>query len=193
MNETIEAKKEKVMAAYNQAKKTNAFSVMEALEALFGKETFKPRDVTERIKTFEDALEELGEKHPMVREWQSLTDNGEWGLSPDIEAYLKLRIICAALNEGWKPTFGKDEWRYFPWFYVYFKEELDEMDEDERGRVVGRESDSAYAHGGLVYAHANSASSYSNSYNGSRLALKSDELAVYCGKQFIDIWADYIC
>lgn len=26
---------------------------------------------------------------------------------------------------------------------------------------------------------------------GSRLCLKSDTLAVYCGKQFINIWADF--
>lgn len=104
-----------------------------------------------------------------------------------------LRIIAAALNEGWEPTFGKDEWRYFPWFYIYSKEELEEMDEEERSRVVGRAGSGAYAYGGLAYANALDASSGSDTGNGSRLAFKSEELAVYCGQQFIDIWVDFIC
>ena len=29
----------------------------------------KPQDVKERIKTFEDAIEELGEDHPLVDHW----------------------------------------------------------------------------------------------------------------------------
>lgn len=41
----------------------------------------KPKDVTERIKTFEDACHELGESHPLVKEWQMCGQN----LSPDLE------------------------------------------------------------------------------------------------------------
>ena len=39
------------------------------------------RPVTERVKTFEDAVRELGEEHPLVKEWH-LGD----GLSADLEA-----------------------------------------------------------------------------------------------------------
>lgn len=45
---------------------------------------------------------------------------------------------------------------------------------------------------GLAYAPSNSAPSHTSAYIGSRLCLKSDTLAVYCGKQFINIWA-YFC
>lgn len=190
--ETIEIKKDNVLAVYNTARNTNDYGTLHALESLFGIDFFKPKDIKERIKTFDDAIQELGEEHPYVkayREWMKVRLANQ----KDIEAYLKLRIIAAALNEGWEPKFTKDEWRYFPWFYIYSKEELEEMDEEERSRVVGRAYNNAYASGGLAYALANIASSYSYTNFGSRLAFKSEELAVYCGQQFIDIWVDFIC
>lgn len=190
--ETIEIKKDNVLAVYNTARNTNDYGTLHALESLFGIDFFKPKDIRERIKTFDDAIQELGEEHPYVkayREWMRVRLANQ----KDIEAYLKLRIIVAALNEGWEPKFTKDEWRYFPWFYIYSKEELEEMDEEERSRVVGRAYNNADASGGLAFAYASGASSNSGTYVGSRLAFKSKELAVYCGQQFIDIWVDFIC
>ena len=63
----------------------------------------KPKDVTERIKTFEDACEELGNDHPFVRTYNEYARNisEENKNDVDIIAYLKLRIIVAALNEGY--------------------------------------------------------------------------------------------
>ena len=147
------------------------------------------KPVMERIKTFEDAVHALGESHPFVVEWR-MDDN----LSPDLEAYLKLRIICAALNEGWKPKFNKDEYRYFPWFRLYTKEEYEELDEDEKkeSRVVYRSGGDANAFGGVSCAYSFGDSAYVGARIGSRLAFKTKLLAEYCGKQFIDIWADYL-
>lgn len=147
--ETIEIKKDNVLAVYNTARNTNDYGTLHALESLFGIDFFKPKDIKERIKTFDDAIQELGEEHPYVkayREWMKVRLANQ----KDIEAYLKLRIIAAALNEGWEPKFTKDEWRYFPWFYIYSKEELEEMDEEERSRVVGRAGSNANAYGGLA-------------------------------------------
>lgn len=87
----------------------------------------KPKNVMERIKTFEDACRELGID---ADEW--MNDREDLGLEPDIIAYMKLRIIVAALNEGWKPKFVTDEYRYYPYFYLYTKEEVEEMDEEKR-------------------------------------------------------------
>ena len=147
------------------------------------------KPVMERIKTFEDAVHALGESHPFVVEWR-MDDN----LSPDLEAYLKLRIICAALNEGWKPKFNRDENRYFPWFRIYTKEEYEELDEDEKkeSRVVYRSGGDANAFGGVSCAYSFGDSAYVGARIGSRLAFKTKLLAEYCGKQFIDIWADYL-
>lgn len=159
------------------------------LESLFGEELFKPKDITERIKTFEDACNELGIEHPFVRSYNHWMNCGVYN-QPDIEAYLKLRIIAAALNEGREPQFTKDEWRYFPWFVLYTQEEIDDMDEDEKSRVVYRSNSYANAYGGVAFAYAHSDASYANAYIGSRLAFKSRELAIYAGKQFIELYAD---
>lgn len=145
------------------------------------------RPVTERIKTYEDAWKSLGyENDPLLGKVP--VDGGE-----DIFAYLKLRIIVKALNEGWEPQFTTDEYRWYPWFYLYTQEEIDKMDEAKKKRLV---LFGGYAyHGsacGLVSAGSYSAGSDSSSDLGSRLALKSEELADYCGKQFADIWADFV-
>lgn len=157
------------------------------------------RPVTERIKTFEDACNELGEDNLMVRVYQTLIARAgkteqslaEW-MGKDVVAFLKLRIITEALNEGWHPKFTEDEYRYYPWFYIYTKEEYDNFSEEEKRRCVGRAYGSASASGGLVYWGASSASSGSYTYGGVRLAFSTRELAEYAGKQFIDIWADFV-
>lgn len=156
------------------------------------------RPVTERIKTFEDACNELGEDHPMVSVYDALVTraNGEQSLAEwmgkDVVAFLKLRIITEALNEGWHPKFTEDEYRYDPWFYIYTKEEYDNFSEEEKRRCVGRAVNGAYAYGGLVCAHADAASSFSDTYHGARLVFSNRDLAEYAGRQFIDIWADFV-
>ena len=147
----------------------------------------KPQDVTERIKTFEDALNELGESHPLAKEWQMCGQN----LSPDLEAYLRLRIITAALNEGWKPQFIKGERRWYFWYDLITKEQYDKLSDEDKRRVFGRGGGNAFANFGLVFAHASVASSGSYANFGSRLAFKSEKLAAYAGRQFAEIYADF--
>lgn len=156
------------------------------------------RPVAERIKTFDDACNELGADHPMVSVYDALVTraNGEQSLAEwmgkDVVAFLKLRIITEALNEGWHPKFTEDEYRYYPWFYIYTKEDYDNFSEEEKRRGVGRASSSANAFGGLVYSHAFGASSNSDADHGVRLAFSNRDLAEYAGRQFIDIWADFV-
>lgn len=187
-NETIEIKKSNVLASYEEARKANAAAYMKFLENLFGKELFKLKDVRDRIKTFEDAMMALGEEHPLVREWH-LGEN----LSPDLEAYLQLRVIVAALNEGWEPQFTEDEERYYPWHWLYTRKEIDNMEASElkeRNMVSTEKYQTDYA--GFAFASSIAAPSPSGTVVGSRLCLKSDALAEYCGKQFTDIWADFL-
>ena len=156
------------------------------------------RPVTERIKTFEDACNELGEDHPTVSVYDALVSraNGEQSLAEwmgkDVVAFLKLRIITEALNEGWHPKFTEDEYRYYPWFYIYTKEEYDNFSEEEKRRCVGRANNNANAYGGLVCASSYDASSHSYTSHGVRLDFSNRDLAEYAGKQFIDIWADFV-
>lgn len=157
------------------------------LNDIFGEDTFKPKDIRDRVKTFEDACTVL------------CIDPDEWKkrhlmFDKDVLAYLKLRVIAKALNEGWYPKFTEDEFRYYPWFYIITKEEYDNLSAEEKRRCVGRANHYANAYGGLVFASARGyASSYSNASYGARLAFSNYDLAVYAGKQFIDIWADFVC
>lgn len=145
------------------------------------------KDVRKRIKTFEDACREIGID---AEAWNR--DKISLGLEPDVLAFLKLRIIVKALNEGWEPQFTEDECRYYPWFILYTREEYNKLDEEEKSRVVYRSAYNAGALGGVSCAGASYDSSYTNAYMGVRLAFKTSELAAYCGRQFLDIWADFV-
>lgn len=153
--------------------------------------------VTERIKSFEDAQRELGEDHPCCKAWllikYSYTISDTDPETADILAYATLRLITEALNEGWKPTFAKDERRWYACYELLTQDELDEMSDEEKEerRVVGRASFNADADGGLDYAYAYYVSSYSYANVGSRLAFKNEELAEYAGKLFAEIYADF--
>lgn len=189
----MEVKKENVLAAYETAREAGADSTMKVLEALFGQEVFKPKDITERIKTFEDACKELGEGHPFVRAYTSWIEHEDLDDQFDILAYFKLRIICAALNEGWQPGFLEEEYRYYPWFWFYTRDEIERMDEQEKqDRHLISTGDYKTEFAGFASAHSSTHVLSNTAVNiGSRLFLKSEALAVYCGKQFIDLWADF--
>ena len=81
------------------------------------------------------------------------------------EALFKMVVIVEALNEGWKPDWDNyREGKYYPWFEM---------------------SSSSFAFCDSFYAYG-----IANAGSGSRLKLKSRELAKYCGEQFKDIWKD---
>ncbi len=150
--------------------------------------------IIERIKTFEDAVNELGEDNDYVKEYKIVIGTF-WSMTSDLKAYLKLRIICAALNEGWKPKFKKEEWRYSPYFYLYTKDELEKKTDawkKENNAVLVGGFASYGAVAGLVCAYSINSPSATSTNLGSRLCLKSRDLALYCGKQFAHIWADFL-
>ena len=154
--------------------------------------------VTERIKTFDDAcneLERMAEKGDdtaanLLSDYESNCNNI---LVKHTLATMKLSIIAYALNEGWQPQFTKDECRWYPWFYIYTQEEIDNMDEENKKKLwpFGSSSNNG-AYCGLASAHSARAWSYSYAYASDRLAVKSEALAKYFGQQFVDIWADYL-
>ena len=150
--------------------------------------------VTERIKTLDDACNALGDEHPLVTQYR-LTAAAYKGdpMTEDFIAYLKLRIIVAALNEGWEPKFTEDEYRYFPWFYFYTKEEYDKLDDEKKEHCVLRFGCNASSYYGFVYCSADYDASFSYAGNRSRLALRTSELAIYAGKQFVKEYLDFIC
>ncbi len=117
--------------------------------------------IIEKIKTFEDAMEATGRKE--MPDFSSFPED----MRKHFEALFKMVVIVEALNEGWKPDWDNyNECKYYPWF------------EMSPSSFAFRGSDCGYVN---EYAHAGS---------GSRLKLKSRELAEYCGEQFKDIWKD---
>ena len=184
----ITISKQDLLNAYREAEP----SQKEFMKQLFGAATFAINSiVNERVTTFQDAVNELGDDNPFVKQYNMLYSEFGATMDTDIIAYLKLRIIAAALNEGWEPKFTIDEWRYYPYFYILTKEEYDQLSDKDKKHCVGRASRST-ANCYLVFAFTNSSSANSNSYDGQRLAFKTRELAEYAGKQFLNIWADFV-
>ncbi len=127
-NKELKISSENALSAYKNADANGR----KLLENLFSKEVFAPKNVMEQVKTFEDACCELGENHPLVKSYEALCSVDT---DKDIEAYAKLRIIAAALNNGWKPKLTEDGRRWFPWFYLYTQGEIDKMSEDDKARL----------------------------------------------------------
>ncbi|MBR4593395.1 MAG: hypothetical protein IKO33_02295 [Bacteroidaceae bacterium] len=149
-------------------------------------------NITERIKTFDDALAALPAEHPMVRNWTAMRGL-EDKFSPNLAAYAKLCIIVAALNEDWELHWGSDQAYYYPWFYIYSKAEVETMMQDRKDKLVLFGGDASRGSlCGRGYVSSSNAWSYANARIGSRLAFRSKELAIYCAEQFLDIWAQYL-
>lgn len=190
--------KENIIKAYNIAREAGEESICKVLETLYSDINFTPADnrpVTERIKTFEDACAALGEDHLYVQMFQDIYTKSEKAganVNSDVVAYLKLRIITAALNEGWEPQFTQDEDRWFPWHILWTEEELSSKDEEwKRDRCLTTMQHHRGECAGLACADSAYAPSHAIAYVGSRLCFKSDTLAKYAGKQFIDLWMDF--
>lgn len=155
----------------------------------------KPKDnrpVTERVRTFQDALDELGSAHPLWIEYRDIVAAKEGAVSTDLIAYLKLRIITAALNEGWEPRFTPGEYRYYPWFWLYTKDEWAELDEEdkENGVFFGGDADNG-AYCGFLYAYAIGAPSRAHAFIGSRLCFETRAKAECAAKRFAQLYFDY--
>lgn len=164
-----------------------------ALKDSLGEQFSTILPITDRVKTFDDAVGELGNEHSLVKVYHSI----KYGytsefVGKDLLAYIKLTIICEALNEGWHPQYTQNECRWYPYYELLTNEEIEALSEEEKSRVVGRAGNFASAYGGLVGSYAGSVSSHSYTRGGSRLAFKNEELAEYAGKTFIDIYKDFV-
>ena len=155
-------------------------------------EKTKTESIRERIKTFEDAVEATGMTLPLSEEQMAV-------LPKDVVAYMKLRIIAAALNGLTKdtlnefPVFSEDEYRYYPWFYFVTQKELDKMEEKEKKSLLlwGAGAGDG-SHAGLICSSSFHAWTYTWPDVALRLAVKTSDDAEYFGKQFNDIWNEYI-
>lgn len=201
----IEIEKEKLQAAYKDA----CGGVKDAFEKLFGKdvlETAKPTlDDYKTIKSYEDACEVLG-LSPILSENRNkalcaqFPDHYDFrqNMPKHIVALMKLEIISRALwgkNFQPKPDADGKEIYWYPWFALYTKDEVKQMSDEDRKSTLGalfggNANRGAYA--GFGYLNANYRSSCSHAYIGFRLCQETQEKAEYFGRQFIELWAEYI-
>lgn len=181
----VEIDKNKVISLY----KSGNEGCKKLLENIFGKEWLNPT-VQERIKTFEDACRELREDHYLIKQWKAWEQTGVEVKATT--AYMKLCIIVAALNEGWHYDFIKKEPRYYPYFVFYSQEDIRKIKEEGKDISFGEYSSSLYPRGVLVYSGVLSEGMATNRVSGVYLALKSIELAEYAGKQFINIYREFV-
>lgn len=179
---SIEVTEKDVQAALKAAKSDEVKNV---LVALFCKSENKPNVYDYKsIKTYEDACEALGE-----------TDvDFDKSVPKHIAALMKLETISRALWGNTfqpKPDAEGTEYYYYPWFALYTKKEIEDMDDDEKGALLsaGANYGAGAGFGGLS---ADGRSSGAGAYFGFRLCQETREKALYFGKQFAEIWADYL-
>lgn len=154
---TLQIKQDSLLAAFRNAGKEGK----QVLSDLFGKQVALYDNITDRVKSFEDACQVLGIS-TNVPEVKGLPRKHQKA----IIANYKLIVIAEALNEGWKPNWqDSDEYKYYPWFDM---------------------SNPA----GVGYSHAHHTASATTAGIGSRLCLKNRELAIYFGQTFTDLFND---
>ena len=143
----------------------------------------------ESIKSERNAIAKLGKDNVFVKAYNVYKNSALAKSDPNFRAFLLLRIICAALNEGWVST--PYDVGYSPVFHFVLESEINDM---ERGKKSSINSDELFflsrdfdtKNYWAVYC------SRALCLSPSCLSLKTKELAEYCGKQFIDIWMDYL-
>lgn len=180
---TIEVTEKEVKAAFDVAKTEEMKNV---LKALFCKdEEDKPNlDDYTSIKTYEDACKALGE--PVFEEPEDMPKH--------IVALMKLETISRALwGRTWKPEPDAEgsEWFYYPVFALYTQQEIENMDEDKRGGLLSASAHNG-AGAGFGCLYPNNRSSYADANYGFRLCQEDSEKAKYFGKQFLELWAEYL-
>lgn len=191
---TIEVTEKEVKAAFEVAKTDEMKNV---LKALFCKdEEGKPNlDDYTSIKTYEDACEALGVE-PIFNEPNPIMNlyGVEYEVEPHIIALMKLETISRALwGKTWKPEPDADgsKWFYYPVFTLYTQQEIENMDEDKRGGLLSARANSG-AVAGFGYLYTNSRSSNAHADYGFRLCQEDSEKAKYFGRQFLELWAEYL-
>ena len=154
---TLQIKQDSLLVAFRNAGKEGK----QVLSDLFGKQVALYDNITDRVKSFEDACQVLGIS-TNVPEVKGLPRKHQKA----IIANYKLIVIAEALNEGWKPNWqDSDEYKYYPWF--------------DMSNPAGVGYSNAYYTASNTYANF-----------GSRLCLKNRELAIYFGQTFTDLFND---
>ena len=123
-----------------------------------------PDEINVKVDSFEAALEYLGRENNACM--CGIPDKH----AKAMVAMYKLITIAEAWNkaDNFVPDYDNtNQYKWFPWF-------------QKRGTA------------GFVFAYTNSSASYASANIGSRLCFSTSERAEQFGKQFIDLWNDFL-
>ena len=126
-------------------------------------------------------LDMMGHNLKEVEAYDEFIEN----VGHDVLAYIKLRIITAAINGDWQADFGENNVRYYPTAYIYSKKEYEKIAFDKADLVVGN-----------VYNNDSFAIIEPNKCSGTHtipdtLAFANYEQAVCAISKFKGLYADY--
>lgn len=196
----VEIEESKLQTAYANA----CDGIKDFMESLFGKNVFEAAKPTlddyKTIRTYEDACVALKQDAIRVDSVNGdtttvLTNGGDRVNMPShIVALMKLETISRALwgrNFQPKPDGEGSKVYWYPWFALWTKKEVEDMNPEQRGALL-----SAFAHYGATAGfgslNAGIRSSYAFANFGFRLCQETEEKAKYFGQQFIELWAEYL-
>ena len=116
-----------------------------------------------KIKTFEDACKKLGIEPAKLPDPNGIPEEFH---KPIIAGY-KLMIVYKAINNSWRPDWSNwSQYKYYPWF-----------------RVLS--SGFGFSSTACVCGHA-------GANVGSRLCFESEEKAEFAGRQFTDLYKEFL-
>ena len=197
----VEIEESKLQTAYANA----CDGIKDFMESLFGKKVFEAAKPTlddyKTIRTYEDACEALGET-PILSENRKkalcakFPDHYDFrqNMPNHIIALMKLETISRALwgrNFQPKPDGEGSKVYWYPWFALWTKKEVEDMNPEQRGALLSAAAN-AGAGAGFGSLYAIYRSSYANANFGFRLCQETEEKAKYFGQQFIELWAEYL-
>lgn len=196
----VEIEESKLQTAYANA----CDGVKDFMESLFGKKVFEAAKPTlddyKTIRTYEDACVALKQDAIRVDSVNGdtttvLTNLGaRVNIPSHIVALMKLETISRALwgrNFQPKPDGEGSKVYWYPWFALWTKKEVEDMNPEQRGALLSAGALPG-ALAGFGCLDAIYRSSPANAYYGFRLCQETEEKAKYFGQQFIELWAEYL-
>ena len=197
----VEIEESKLQTAYANA----CDGVKDFMESLFGKKVFEAAKPTlddyKTIRTYEDACEALGET-PILSENRKKVLCAKFpghydfrqNMPNHIIALMKLETISRALwgrNFQPKPDGEGSKVYWYPWFALWTKKEVEDMNPEQRGALLSATAGLG-AVAGFGYLRTTYRSSAAYASYGFRLCQETEEKAKYFGQQFIELWAEYL-